>query len=262
MGARPAIIQTASKQQREGIQVLPMTSRKTLQTGSVIISPILVVGAVLAFQPDWIVSILAKHSPEVVYLVDTQEPVVALTIDDGPDPTGTPRILDVLRQHDARATFFLITNRIPGNEEIVIRTMEEGHELANHLMTDGRSILLSPSEFERRLLESNDVLSRFTDVHWFRPGSGWYNDAMLSILHKHGYRCALGSVYPFDPQIPSSWFAARYVLRNIRPGSIIVLHDYGARGERTASTLATILPELNRRGFRVVTLSELLELDS
>ncbi len=216
----------------------------------------------VVFQPAWIVSILAKRSLGVLYLVDTQEPVVALTIDDGPDPIGTPRILDVLDQHDARATFFLITSHIPGNEEVVFRAVEEGHELANHLTADERSILLSPSEFERKLLESHDVLSRFADVHWFRPGSGWYNAEMLSILHEHGYRCVLGSVYPFDPQIPSAWFAARYVLRNVRPGSIIVLHDYGGRGERTASALATILPELNRRGFRVVTLSELLELDS
>lgn len=236
-----------------------MASRKRLTIGSAIISPILVAGAVFVFQPSWVVSILAKHSPEVLYLVDTQEPVVALTIDDGPDSAATPRILDVLKQHDARATFFLITSRIPGNEEIVVRTVEEGHELANHLTTDEPSILLSPPEFEKQLLESHDVLSRFSDVRWFRPGSGWYNAAMLSILRKHGYRCALGSVYPFDPQIPSSWFASRYVLRNVRAGSIIVLHDYGARGERTASALAIMLPELHRRGFRVVALSELLD---
>jgi len=238
-----------------------MASRKALQIGSVIVSPIFVVGVVLVFQPDWVVAILAKHS-QVLYLVDTQEPVVALTIDDGPDPTGTPRILDVLGQHDAHATFFLITSRISGNEDVVFRAVEEGHELANHLTTDGRSILLSPAEFERQLLESHDVLSKFSDVRWFRPGSGWYNAQMLSILHEHGYRCVLGSIYPFDPQIPSAWFASRYILRNVRPGSIIVLHDCGARGERTASALATILPELHRRGFRVVTLSELLDWDS
>lgn len=214
---------------------------------------------VAMFQPDWIVSILAKRSPEVLYFVETKEPVVALTIDDGPDPVATPKILDLLRQHDARATFFLITNRIPGNEEIVVRTTEESHELANHLTTDEPSILLPPSEFERQLLEAHHVLSCFSDVHWFRPGSGWYNAAMLSILRKHGYRCALGSVYPFDPQLPSSWFATHYILWNVRPGSIIVLHDHGARGERTASALATILPELSGRGFRVVTLSELLD---
>jgi peptidoglycan/xylan/chitin deacetylase (PgdA/CDA1 family) len=85
---------------------------------------------------------------------------------------------------------------------------------------------------------------------------------MLSMVHRHGYRCVLGSVHPFDPQIASAWFSARYVLRNVQPGSIIILHDHGARGERTVAALAAILPELDRRGFRVATLSELLDLES
>jgi len=85
---------------------------------------------------------------------------------------------------------------------------------------------------------------------------------MLSIVHKHGYKCALGSVYPLDPQIPFSWITTRYVLWKVKPGSIIVLHDVGKRGERTAVSLGKILPELNRRGFRVVTLSELVNMNA
>ena len=239
--------------------MLLMLSRKALRIGAAMCAPTLVVSALVLFEPGWIVAVLAKRSREVVYFAQTHEPVVALTIDDGPDPVATPKILDVLGQHGARATFFLITDRIPGNEETVARIVEEDHELANHLARDEPSIRLSPAEFERQLLDSHAALSTFADVHWFRPGSGWTNATMLSTLHRHGYRCAMGSVYPFDPHLPSSWFAARYVLGNVRPGSIIVLHDYGARGERTASALAKILPQLTRRGFRVVTLSELLE---
>jgi len=220
---------------------------------------LLVASALAVLKPAWIVAMLARRSPQVVYFVETQEPVVALTIDDGPDSVATPKILDILKQHDARATFFLLSSRIPENEVVVARIVGESHELANHLTTDEPSITLSPSDFERQLLETHDALSSFSDVRWFRPGSGWYNAEMLAILRKHDYRCALGSVYPFDPQIPSSWFAAHYVLWNVKPGSIIVLHDYEARGERTVSALATILPELDRRGFRVVTLSELLD---
>ncbi len=82
---------------------------------------------------------------------------------------------------------------------------------------------------------------------------------MLSTIRKHNYQIALGSVYPFDSHIPSSRFATRHILWNARPGSIILLHDYGLRGERTILALSVILPELNRRGFRTVTLSELLE---
>ena len=232
---------------------------KILKIGVAVCVPVVLAGAVVLFRPDWIIATLAKRSPQVVYFARTQDPVVALTIDDSPDLVTTPKILDVLAQHEAHATFFLITGRLPGNEEIVARMVEQGHELANHLTADEPSIGLPPAEFERRLLEAHDALSCFTgDVRWFRPGSGWYNAAMLSILQRHRYRCVLGSVYPFDPQLPSARFAARYVLWNARPGAIIVLHDHGARGERTAAALAEILPELDRRGFRVVTLSELL----
>jgi peptidoglycan/xylan/chitin deacetylase (PgdA/CDA1 family) len=236
-----------------------MPSRRRLKIGAAVWVLILTAGGIAVFQPDWIVGAIAKRSPEVVYFVETEEPVVALTIDDGPDPVTTPKILNVLGQHDAHATFFLLTDRIVSNEDVVIRIVDEGHELANHLTADEPSILLSPAEFERQLLEADGVLSQFSDARWFRPGSGWYNAEMLSVLHRHGYRCALGSVHPFDPQIPSSWFAAHYILGNVQPGSIVVLHDCGARGERTVVALATVLPELDRRGLRVVTLSELLD---
>jgi peptidoglycan/xylan/chitin deacetylase (PgdA/CDA1 family) len=198
----------------------------------------------------------------VLYFVETEEPVVALTIDDGPDSAATSKILDLLGQHDAQATFFLLADRVPGNEDAVRRAVEEGHELANHLTTDEPSIWLNSEEFERRLLEAHKVLSQFSDLRWFRPGSGWYSKKMLSIVQKHGYKCALGNVYPFDPQIPSAWFATHYVLWKVQPGSIIVLHDYGGCGKRTTEALATILPELNRRGLRVVTLSQLVDLSS
>jgi peptidoglycan/xylan/chitin deacetylase (PgdA/CDA1 family) len=239
-----------------------MPSRKTLKIGSAAFALLLAAGGAAVLRPHWVVALLARRSPDVIYCVETDRSIVALTIDDGPDPIATSKILDILRRYDARATFFLLTSRVPGNEEIVRRIVEEGHELANHLIADEPSILLDSAEFEQQLLEADGVLSEFAEVRWFRPGSGWYNDRMLSTLRYHGYRCALGSVYPFDPQVPSAWFATRHVLWNVRPGSIIVLHDCGRRGERAAAALAAILPELDRRGFQVVTLSELVDSQS
>jgi len=227
-------------------------------TAALVLALLLAAAGVFLFRPGWIVALLSRPYPQVLYYVHTDQPVVALTFDDGPDALTTPGILDVLKQHDARATFFLISGRVAANEDLVARTVEEGHELGNHLTTDEPSILLDTAEFERQLLASHQVLAQFGEVRWFRPGSGWHDARMLAILEKHGYRCTLGSVYPFDPQIPLWWFAARYVLWNVRPGAVIVLHDHGGRGMRTAAALATVLPELSRRGLRVVTLSELV----
>ena len=90
--------------------MLLMLSRKALRIGAAMCAPTLVVSALVLFEPGWIVAVLAKRSREVVYFAQTHEPVVALTIDDGPDPVATPKILDVLGQHGARATFFLKTS--------------------------------------------------------------------------------------------------------------------------------------------------------
>jgi peptidoglycan/xylan/chitin deacetylase (PgdA/CDA1 family) len=208
----------------------------------------------------WQVRRLARGNPEVLYQVETKERAVALTIDDGPDPVTTPKILDLLKRNGARATFFIISERVPGNERLLERMIEEGHELGNHLTRDEPSVRLTPDQFERELRESHRVLSRFAPMRWFRPGAGRFNDGMLATLERHGYQCALGSVYPFDPQIPWSWFSRRFILDLARPGSIIILHDVGGRGERTLETLSRVLPELGRRGFRVVTLTELARL--
>jgi peptidoglycan/xylan/chitin deacetylase (PgdA/CDA1 family) len=206
---------------------------------------------------QWKVGHLARDHPRVLYRVATQAKVVALTIDDGPDPATTPELLRLLEAHGAHATFFVITSRIPGNEALLHRMVAEGHELGNHMVRDEPSLKLEPAEFERQLGESHEILSRFQTMRWFRPGSGKYDDRMLATIEARGYRCALGSVYPFDPQIRWSWFSRRFILSNVRPGSVIILHDWTSKGRRTAKTLSVVLPELTKRGFRVVTLSEL-----
>jgi peptidoglycan/xylan/chitin deacetylase (PgdA/CDA1 family) len=217
-------------------------------------------GVALWLKPEWLIAHLRRRSPDVLYSVETTRKVVALTIDDGPDAHDTPLILDILDEYDAHATFFLITGHIPGNEALVEAMVTGGHELGNHMTADAPSIELGEEAFERELLNADAVLSEYTDVTWVRPGSGWYNDTMLDTIKKHGYRCSLGSVYPYDPQIGFYLFSAYYVLGNVRPGAVIVLHDYDHRGERTAKALQIILPALKRRGYEIVTLSELTAL--
>jgi peptidoglycan-N-acetylglucosamine deacetylase len=231
--------------------------RRIIKFSSVLLGLILGGAAFTLCWPAWLVSVLAWYSPQVTYFVETPQPVVALTIDDGPDPVTTPKILDILAQYQAQATFFMISSRVKENEKLVNRVLAEQHEVANHLTVDQPSIELSPAEFEQQLVEADEVLSGFTQTRWFRPGSGWYNAEMLSRARRHNYRAALGSVYPLDPHLPSAWFATQHILWNVKPGAVIILHDYGSRGERTTEVLAAVLPELQSQGFRVVTLSEL-----
>lgn len=218
---------------------------------------VLAIGALLHRPPGWLYDWLAARFPGCLYRVPLQAPVVALTLDDGPDPVSTPQILSELRRFEARATFFLIAERVRGRDEVVRQLVADGHEIGNHLTRDRASIRLDDEQFSRDLAQAHDVLAPFAPVRWARPGSGWYSQAMIAAMAGQGYRCALGSVYPYDAAIPFAGFSIQHILGNVRPGAILVLHDGGARGRRTVRVLRSILPELRRRGFRVVALSEL-----
>ncbi len=204
--------------------------------------------------------LLGDRHPDVLYSVDTDQPVIALTIDDAPDPVSTRSILDVLAENEATATFFIIADRVPGNEALLEAIVASGHELGNHLTRDEPSIDLSPERFEEELIRSHTALSHFAEPRWFRPGSGWYDEWMVELLAKHNYRCALGSVYPVDAQIPWSWVAQQVILWMSSPGDIIILHDSGSRGLRTARTLSKALPRLRKKGYRIVSLTELVSM--
>jgi peptidoglycan/xylan/chitin deacetylase (PgdA/CDA1 family) len=195
--------------------------------------------------------------PDVLYSFDTEKKAVALTIDDGPDPVSTRLILDTLAENESTATFFIITNHIPGNEALLEEMVSTGHELGNHLNRDEPSIDLDPPDFESELIRSHALLSEFSGTDWFRPGSGRYDDWMIEILAKHAYHCVLGSIYPLDAQITSLWFAKKIILWKVKPGAIIILHDAGSRGVRTARILADVLPKLRKKGYRIVNLTEL-----
>lgn len=230
------------------IQILAITTPTLL----------IIFGALVWLHPEWLITRLRRSSPDVLYSVETAQPIVALTIDDGPDAEDSQKILQVLDEYNAHATFFIITDYIAGNEDILRRMVAEGHELGNHLTVDEPSIQLPLETFEAKLLQADRILSRYAEMHWLRPGSGWYNDEMLAVIAENNYQCVLGSVYPYDPQINIHWFSAYYVLWKIKPGAVIILHDHGTRGARTARALEIILPALASRGYQVVTLSELV----
>jgi peptidoglycan/xylan/chitin deacetylase (PgdA/CDA1 family) len=214
----------------------------------------------LYYRPQLLARWLHWRSDDTVhYRVRTEEKLMALTIDDGPHHTATPAILDLLAEYDAGATFFIIGDHARGNEGLLQRMVDEGHELGNHLMSDNRSLLLSQKEFASQLRQTHDILTPFGPVRWFRPGAGWYNRRMLRQVETLDYELVLGSVYPYDAHLPNVQFMTNYILGKAEPGAIIILHDGTAeRGERTLAVLEAVLPALHDRGYRVVSLSELM----
>ena len=92
--------------------------------------------------------------------------------------------------------------------------------------------------------------------NYFRPGSGFFSDRMRNMLRRLGYRLVLGNIYPHDPQIHYWRVNASHILSMLRPGGIIICHD---RRSWTAPMLRKVLPEIQRKGYRIVTITELLK---
>ncbi len=207
-------------------------------------------------EPRWLVRALPGEYPQVVYFVPTEEKAIALTIDDGLDPATTPAILDVLKKHDVRATFFIITDTLPGNELLLMRMLAEGHEIGHHMTEDEVTVALSEEELREKFNAAAEALEAFAPIIWFRAGSGRYNDTVLALTEERGYRIAMASVAPLDTLISSPRSMSGYINWMVEPGSIVVLHDVRDRGRRTAATLDRLLPRLHKRGFIVSSLGE------
>jgi peptidoglycan/xylan/chitin deacetylase (PgdA/CDA1 family) len=217
-----------------------------------------VLGGVIWRQPRFAVRGLARLNPEVLFRVKTSEPIVALTIDDGPHREITPRVLDLLQEYGVRATFFVLGANIPGNEDLLARMRAEGHEIGNHLVEDRPAILLSSEEFERQLLAVDPWIDPAAAYRWLRPGSGWFTPGMVGRAKRHGYRICLGSIYPHDDRIHEPRQLAVDVLGRVQPGDIIIFHDGQDRRAHLPETLALVLDGLAARGLRTVTVSELV----
>lgn len=201
--------------------------------------------------------LMAKLNPRVIFYVKTQEKVIALSVDDGPTAEITPGILDRLAANDAHATFFILGERVAGHEALLDRMLHEGNELANHLWEDRPAVGLSEEEFATRLALVDTLLEKHADPKLFRPGSGWFKKPILDELERQGYRCVLACNYPLDTKTKKVGLISSYLLRSAFPGAIFVVHD-GPGREHTLQVLDELLPALKERGYRIVTVSELL----
>jgi peptidoglycan/xylan/chitin deacetylase (PgdA/CDA1 family) len=200
---------------------------------------------------------------ELLTRVETGDPVVALTFDDGPVRAYTDSVLDVLDRFGARATFFMIGRSIEARPGIARRVLERGHELGNHSWSHDRMILVAPSTI-RREVDSTDALIRAAGqtgpIH-MRPPYGKRLIGLPLYLSRQNRPVVLWDLDPDTHHSDADW-VTRYVLDNVRPGSIILLHVEIPSRRANREALPRILEELSARGYRFVTLSELIEGDT
>lgn len=203
--------------------------------------------------------------------------VVALTFDDGPNPPYTSRILDVLAQEHVHATFFLVGRAVQAYPWIVRREVRTGNAVGNHTWDHPHLILMPPSSVRGSLERTDAAIYAAAGVHThlMRPPFGARDWIVLRQVRKLGYTPVMWSVpLARDWEYPPAAVIAQRILPHVSDGSIIVLHD-GNRGQlcalkhlnphvcdRGADIEATriIVENLKRRGFRFVTIPELITL--
>jgi peptidoglycan/xylan/chitin deacetylase (PgdA/CDA1 family) len=200
-----------------------------------------------------------------------EENVLSLTFDDGPSE-WTPLVLDLLAEHRAHATFFILGAGIAGGERTLERTLEEGHELGLHSWSHPHLTELSDLEIRDQMRRTQKAIECATGVvaHVWRPPYFKADKRVRRALADSGLVEAGCSIAPEDYHWPAERTAA-FVIKRLRPGAIVDLHDgrpshSGSAPERSATieALELILEEMKWRDLRSVILSQLstLEIDA
>ncbi|MDL2280494.1 polysaccharide deacetylase family protein [Selenomonadales bacterium OttesenSCG-928-I06] len=195
----------------------------------------------------------------VIKKIPTTHKVVAITIDDGPHAKTTPEILQVLQEKNVKATFFILGVNAEKNMDILKQEAEQGHELANHGYSHKDFSKLTSENILKELNITEQMLESVgVKPILFRPPFGTYNDNSLEIIKQKGYITVLWSVDSSDWSLVSEVTIINNVVKNIKPGDIILFHD-GQYPINTMKALPTIIDKLREEGYELLTVSELLK---
>ncbi|VBB05000.1 polysaccharide deacetylase [Lucifera butyrica] len=191
--------------------------------------------------------------------VPTSRKVVALTFDDGPLNTSTPKILQILREKGVKATFFVVGERVEKYPMLVRQEAAEGHEVGNHTYSHPKLRGLNRQEIDKEIEKNETLISQVAPrPTLFRPPEGKYSKTVLEDARERGYIIVLWSIDTKDWRCPPVGDIVDSVLKNVKPGSIILLHD-GKYPSPTPEAVDCIIDSLKSRGYEFVTVSELLQ---
>lgn len=207
---------------------------------------------------------LPAQTSERTYItaVNVDRPAIAMTFDDGPSAVLTPRLLDMLKQRNIKATFFVLGQLVQEHPEIVARAIAEGHEVANHSWDHKALNKLGDGGLQHELTDTSSEISKATGkpVTLMRPPYGATNPRLNRAIEKeYGMKVILWSVDPLDWKRPGPQVVAQRILAGAKPGAIILAHDIHPG---TIEAMPATLDALQAKGFKFVTVSELLAMES
>lgn len=199
-----------------------------------------------------------KNTGVTVSRVAAAGPYVALTFDDGPHAQNTPRLLDILRARNVKATFYVIGKNVDLYPGIVRRTVAEGHEIGNHTYNHPKLSSMSMASVNQELSRTANSIERACGVKpkTMRPPYGaLLQNQRQNIYDNFGYPTIMWSVDPLDWRRPGASVVTSRILNGTSNGGIILLHDLHAS---SVDAVPGVIDGLLRKGYRFVTVSQLL----
>lgn len=190
--------------------------------------------------------------------VHVDGPYIALTFDDGPSATLTPKLLDLLAAHQMKATFFVVGQNAADNPAILKRALREGHEIANHSWSHPNLGKMSDDAVRRELQKTDDAIFAAIGKRptFLRPPYGSITPRQKRWINEEfGYRIIIWDVDPLDWKRPGPSVVCSRILKETRPGSIVLAHDIHPA---TLEAMPATFDQLSAKGFKSVTVSELL----
>lgn len=190
----------------------------------------------------------------VLTRLPTTEPLVWLTIDDGPSD-DTAAMLDLLDVHAAKATFFLVGERARARPQLVHEIVRRGHGIGNHSHDHPQSVFwaLGPARMRAQVSQAQEELARISGVtpRWFRAVVGMANPFVAAALREHGLARVAWSARGYDAVAADPATVVARIERGLAPGAIVLMHE-GARHGRNVETLQRLLQRLDALGYRAV----------
>lgn len=192
-----------------------------------------------------------------IYRVETSEKKVAFSFDAAWGSDITPKLLEILKKHDIKTTFFLVEFWVDKYPEMTRRIVQEGHELGNHSATHPNMSKLSKDKIIEELDKTKSKIKELTgqETVLFRPPFGDYNNTLISTCNELGYYVIQWDVDSLDWKDLSAGAIYNRVVKQVKPGSIVLFHN---NGKHTAEALEPIIVELKRQGYEIVPISQLL----
>lgn len=204
-----------------------------------------------------------EKTGKIIWEVPTSQKLIALTFDDGPSPTFTPQIINLLNKNKAKATFFVTGKQAEKFPELIKLTASQGHSIGNHMYQHQLISRLSLEALIDDLSRANKIIFDLTGTapHFFRPPDGYYDETIVKAAEALNYQVVIWT-WSQDTRDWSGISAAKIserVIDNAKPGDIILLHDQGGDRSNTVEALEIILSALTKEGYKFVTLDELVK---